>query len=227
MREIRRFFSRLLTFFRADKADAELTREISAHLQLLEDQFIAKGMTPKEACDAAKRAFVHSRANDAVARLRAAVSATDPRLRLSRVIRIDRHAENDAQMAGFAIKALGTIAAVTLMLGAAGTYSLISFTLASRTREIGIRTALGAAPLRIVRGMLSPAFMKVAVGIVLGSIPGTVLIYSILDRGTDYWIIAAVTAGVALFIIVVAMISCIWPVHRALKIQPTEALRTT
>jgi predicted permease len=171
--------------------------------------------------------FVHSRANDAVARLRAAVSATDPRLRLSRVIRIDRHAENDAQMAGFAIKALGTIAAVTLMLGAAGIYSLISFTLASRTREIGIRTALGAAPLRIVRGMLSPAFMKVAVGIGLGSIPGTVLIYSILDRGTDYRIIAAVTAGVAVFIIVVAMISCIWPVRRALKIQPTEALRTT
>ena len=226
MREIRRFFSRLLTFFRADKADAELTREISAHLQLLEDQFIAKGMTPKEACDAAKRAFVHSRANDAVARLRAAVGATDPRLRLSRVMRVDRHAENDAQMAGFAVKALGTIAAVTLMLGAAGIYSLISFTLASRTREIGIRTALGATQVRIVRGMLSPAFMKVGIGIVLGSIPGTVLIYAILERGTDR-IVAAVIAGVALFIIVVAMISCIWPVRRALKIQPTEALRTT
>src|SRR5688572_733578 len=57
MREIRRFFSRLITFFRAGKADSDLTREINAHLQLLEDQFIAKGMTPQEARYAAKRAF--------------------------------------------------------------------------------------------------------------------------------------------------------------------------
>ena len=57
MPEIRRFFLRLLTFFRADKADSDLTREINAHLQLLEDQFIAKGMTPEDARYAAKRAF--------------------------------------------------------------------------------------------------------------------------------------------------------------------------
>ena len=49
MREIRRFFSRLIAFFRANQADSDLTREIDAHLQLLQDQFIAKGMTPEEA----------------------------------------------------------------------------------------------------------------------------------------------------------------------------------
>jgi predicted permease len=171
--------------------------------------------------------YMHSRSNDAAARLRVAVTATDPRLRLSKVIRIDRHAENDARMAGFAIKALGTIAAVTLMLAAAGIYSLISFTLASRTREIGIRTALGAAPLLIVRGMLSPAFVKVGIGIVLGSLPGTALIYTMLDRGTDHRMTALTTAGVTLFIILVAIISSISPVRRALRIQPTEALRNS
>ena len=171
--------------------------------------------------------FVHSRSNDAAAILRAAASATDARLRLSGVTRIDRHAEKDAEMASFFIRALGTIAAVTLMLAAAGIHSLISFTLASRTREIGIRTALGAAPLRIVRGILSPAFMKVGVGIVLGSIPGAALIYAALDWGINFRMTVVATACVALFIIVVAMISCIWPVRRALEIQPTEALRTT
>src|SRR5262245_9523118 len=54
---MRRFFSRLLTFFRAGKADSELTREVNAHLQLLQDEFVAKGMTPQEAGYAAKRAF--------------------------------------------------------------------------------------------------------------------------------------------------------------------------
>lgn len=57
MPEIRRFLLRLITFFRAEKADSDLTREINAHLQLLQDQFIAKGMTPEEAHYAAKRAF--------------------------------------------------------------------------------------------------------------------------------------------------------------------------
>ena len=170
--------------------------------------------------------FVHSRANDAVARLRAAASATDAGLRLNRVIRIDRHAENDAQMAGFAIRALGTIAAVTLMLAAAGIHSLISFTLASRTREIGIRSALGAAPFRIVRGVLSPVFLKLGVGIVLGSVPGAALV-SAMNLELNSMATAAVTACVGVFVIAVAMISCIWPVRRALKIQPTEALRTT
>ena len=57
MPEIRRFFSRLITFVRAGKADSELTREINAHLQLLEDQFVAQGMTSEDARYAAKRAF--------------------------------------------------------------------------------------------------------------------------------------------------------------------------
>src|SRR5262245_10414911 len=57
MPAIRRFLSRLIAFFRAGKADYELTREINAHLRLLEDQFVAKGMAPEEARYAAKRAL--------------------------------------------------------------------------------------------------------------------------------------------------------------------------
>jgi hypothetical protein len=171
--------------------------------------------------------FVHSRSNDAAGRLRAAVSATDARLLLSGVTRIDQHAEKDAEMAGFFIRALGTIAAVTLMLAAAGIHALIAFTVARRTREIGIRTALGAAPLRIARGILSPALVRVVAGIALGSIPGTALIYATLDWGMNFRMTVVATACVALFTIAVAMISCVWPVRRALKIQPTEALRTT
>ncbi len=57
MPEVRRFFSRLVTFFRASEAESDLTREINAHLQLLEDQFVSKGMTPEEARYAAKRSF--------------------------------------------------------------------------------------------------------------------------------------------------------------------------
>src|SRR5688572_3135060 len=54
---IRRFFLRLVCFFRPGRAEAELSREIKAHLQLLEDKFVADGMSPKEARLAAQRAF--------------------------------------------------------------------------------------------------------------------------------------------------------------------------
>ena len=138
--------------------------------------------------------FVHSRAATPRPDSEPPGARPMPRLRLSGVTTIDRQQEKEAQMAGFGIKALGTIAAMTLMLAAAGIHSLISFTLASRTREIGIRTALGAAPLRIVRGILSPAFMKVGIGIVLGSIPGAALIHATLAWGIDSRMTVSATA---------------------------------
>ena len=57
MTTVRRFFLRLLTFFRGDAAEAELSREIRSHLQLLEDQFVAQGLSRDEAQLAARRAF--------------------------------------------------------------------------------------------------------------------------------------------------------------------------
>ena len=57
MTMIRRFVLRLLSFFRHDAVEAELSREIRSHLQLLEDRFVAQGMSPEEARLAAQRAF--------------------------------------------------------------------------------------------------------------------------------------------------------------------------
>ena len=57
MAEIRRLLARLLSLFRSSRAEAELTREMQAHLQLLEDQFLARGMSATEARYAARRAF--------------------------------------------------------------------------------------------------------------------------------------------------------------------------
>src|SRR5687768_1118597 len=57
MFEIRRFFARLVTLFRTHRAEADLSREMQAHLQLLEDQFLAQGMSATEARYAARRAF--------------------------------------------------------------------------------------------------------------------------------------------------------------------------
>lgn len=182
---------------------------------------------PSEPDDNGWRIVVHSRSNQAAVRLRAAATATDPQIRLFSVMTFDQERETDARTVSVIMTALGIIAAVVLMLAAAGIHSLISFTLASRTREIGILTALGAAPLRIVTGILSPAFMKVGMGLVLGSIPGIALVSAWLDWGINFRMIVVAAACVALFVIAVVMISCILPVRRALKIHPVDALRTT
>jgi predicted permease len=172
---------------------------------------------------------LHTRSSDAAAKLRAAATATDRQLRLTDVMTIDRLAATEAQTLNFFTSALGIVAAVALMLSTAGIYALISFTLARRTREIGIRTALGAGPVRIITGMLSPAFLQVVGGVVLGAIPG-VLIIANETQGTSSltsWPTIAATLGVASFVIGVAMLSCIVPVRRALRIHPNDALRIT
>jgi hypothetical protein len=170
--------------------------------------------------------IVHSRTNS-VARLRSVASATDPQIRLGGVMAIEKERERDHASVRHFLTVLGIVAATTLMLAGAGIHSLISFTLASRTREIGIRTALGASPLRIVRSILFAPCIKVVVGIVLGGAPGVFLVYDRLDWGVSVPMVAVIGVSVATFIIAVAFISSIWPVRRALKIPPTEALRTT
>ncbi len=175
------------------------------------------------------RLAIHAKTADAPARLRAAAAATDPEIRLTEVMTMDRLAETEAQTMGFFTTALAAIAAVALLLSTAGIYALISFTLSRRTREIGIRTALGAAPRRIITGVLSRACIQVGIGIVLGAIPGAALIAfdSEVSSSRGWWMALVATSGVATFIIVVSMISCIPPVRRALRVHPTDALRTS
>src|SRR4051812_5714391 len=57
MTHLRRFLHRIVTLFRAGRAESELAREMTAHLQLLEDRFVAKGLGVEDARYAARRAF--------------------------------------------------------------------------------------------------------------------------------------------------------------------------
>lgn len=104
----------------------------------------------------------------------------------------------------------------------------MSFTLSRRTREIGIRTALGAAPRRIVTAIFSRAFVQVGLGLLAGSVPGAALVgigAAEVARGAGPWIAIGATMAIAAFILVVTVLACVVPARRALRIQPTEALR--
>jgi predicted permease len=119
-----------------------------------------------------------------------------------------------------------TLAGAAFLLSATGLYALLSFTVSQRTREIGIRTALGARTTDIVSAVARRAARQVGIGLTLGVAWGWVLLN---NRRNDINIevgnvplTLALTAGAAAFVCVLA---CAYPTLRGLRIQPTEALR--
>jgi predicted permease len=120
-----------------------------------------------------------------------------------------------------------TLAAVMLsvvVLSGAGIYSLMSFTVARRRKEIGIRAALGADPRQILGSIFSRAFGQLAIGAALG-IAGAIGIEQLLEGEMFQGHGAVILPLVALFMTVVGLLAALGPARRGLQIQPTEALR--
>jgi putative ABC transport system permease protein len=119
----------------------------------------------------------------------------------------------------------GCFAGLALALAAVGLYSVVSYTVAQRTNEFGIRMALGAQRrdvLRIV--MLSTAF-SVGSGIVAGLILALAFNRVIAQWAQGSSIHSVVLLGVTLLLGTVAVVACVLPAHRASTVDPMQALR--
>lgn len=160
-------------------------------------------------------------------KLQAAALSAVPDVRLARVMSLDKLAEQEALAARFFLRVVSVIAAIALLLSTAGLYALVSFTLARSTREIGIRVALGAAPMRIITGVFSRAFTHVGIGVLAGAVPGFVIV----TNGVGNASVGRTATGIALmlvvcaFVVAVATLAGAAPLRRALHIEPTRALR--
>ncbi len=121
----------------------------------------------------------------------------------------------------------GVFAAVALLLAAAGIYGVISYAVSQRTREIGIRIALGARPDQVQWQVLGQGLVMVALGIVLGlggTLWATNLLQSLLFgiNKRDPITYATVAGGV----ILIAILANLLPARRAATIDPMSALRS-
>ncbi len=162
-------------------------------------------------------------------RVYAAARSAHPDIRLTDLKSLAQLAYDDALPERIFLRAFIVVGAIALLLATAGIYALISFTLARRTREIGIRVALGAAPHRIMTVVFARAFMQIGLGVAAGFVPGLVIMVSGSDDAGAMNTFAGVraTLGVCAFVVLVALVSCTVPLRRALRIQPTDALRAS
>jgi len=160
-------------------------------------------------------------AADFAARLRDITAAVDPTLQLER---LETVAGAWDRMQSFRFMALGIVGIIgsVLLLSAAGIYAMMSFTVARRRREIGIRSALGADPRRVLCGIFARASAQLAAGVLAGLVVDIAIdrIVPIMD-GKGPVLIPAVS----LLMVGVGMLAALGPARRGLGIQPTEALR--
>ncbi len=162
---------------------------------------------------------VRMRDPDAFAnRLRTIAADVDPTIRLIDVQGLAKVGGGEAET-NWALTAVAwLIGFIVLLLSATGIHSLMSFTVARRTREIGIRTALGAVPSRIVAGIFGRAFLQISLGLLAGS--SLAALWGLRSMRQVMLLLAA--DGIML---VVGLSACAVPLRRALRIDPTEALR--
>ena len=121
------------------------------------------------------------------------------------------------------------VTVLVLFLSALGMFSLVSISVSRRTREIGLRAALGATPRQVLGRILSRAVVLMGSGIAAGG--GLLLLALALGAGPsgqpaeDIPIFAAYLGVTSAVMLAACLLACIGPARRALRINPTEALR--
>ena len=151
----------------------------------------------------------------------------DPELAIRRIRTMDEVIATSLSQHRFSMWLFATLAALAFVLASVGIYSILSYTVRSRVREIGVRIALGASTRDVLRLVVVEGMRPTVLGLALGTFGAyvlgdvlTTLIYGVSPADPLTFI------AVALLLAVVALIACSIPGYRASRVQPVEALRT-
>ncbi|MGD0736306.1 MAG: ABC transporter permease [Terracidiphilus sp.] len=155
------------------------------------------------------------------------VAAMDRDLPVSGVLTMDQVIGKNTMDASFDATLLLVFAALSLLLAAVGLFGVLSYIVAQRTSEIGIRIALGARREQVLRKLLLDGLRPALFGLVLGlaaSVGAARLIQSMLYATQP--LDPAVFAAVSAMLLLVAALACLVPAWRASRLDPMQALRT-
>jgi predicted permease len=139
---------------------------------------------------------------------------------------MDRLVADSIASKRFTMTLLGAFAGIALLLAAIGIYGVLSYLVGQRTREIGVRMALGAQQLDVLRMVLADGARMALAGVCLGLVASLALTRLMSDmlfgvKPTD----PITFAAVALLLSGIAMLACLVPAQRAMKVDPMVALR--
>lgn len=157
---------------------------------------------------------------------REAVRAVDPDQPVSRMLTMPDVVAASISDRRFSMTLVGIFAGLALVLSIVGIYAVVSFSVAERMHEMGLRLALGARPSNLLTMVLGEGFRLVTAGLALG-IAGALAVTRFLDallfgvQARD----AATFAGVAVVLSVAALLGCLVPALRAMRVDPMMALR--
>jgi putative ABC transport system permease protein len=158
--------------------------------------------------------------------LREALAATDPLVPTGAVRSMDQVLAHSLALRSFMMMLLSIFGGLALVLASVGIYGVISFAVSQRTREIGVRMALGARPADVLRMVLREGLKLVAVGVVLGVASALMLtrllesmVYGVSVRDPLIFVL------VNLLMVAVSLAACYVPARRATRVDPLVALR--
>jgi putative ABC transport system permease protein len=158
--------------------------------------------------------------------LRRAVAEIDPDKPIAEVETVDQAVDRSVLGDRLYMMLLGSFGVIAAILAAVGIFGVISYAVAQRTQEIGIRMALGAGRTQILKLVLFQSALLIALGIVLGLFGAFGLTRLLANdlfgiTATDATTFASVTA----LLIAVALLATVIPTRRATRVDPTTALR--
>ncbi|MBV8810631.1 MAG: ABC transporter permease [Acidobacteriaceae bacterium] len=164
--------------------------------------------------------------------IRREIASIDPNLTIFNVQPLNNYLERSRSAMRFAINTYGGMGVFGLVLVAIGLAGVTAYAVAQRRREIGIRMALGARRLQVLRLVLREGAALVTIGIVIGFL-GAIVIAKILSALTNMFAESLkvgaddprLLIGAPLLLAVLAMLACYVPARRAAKVDPLTALR--
>jgi predicted permease len=158
--------------------------------------------------------------------VRAQFGAIDPAQPVFDITTMAQRLDDSIETPRFNMTLLAIFAAIALVLATIGIYGVVSYFVAQRTHEIGIRVALGAAPSDILRLVLGQGAVMIAVGLALGVAGSLVLTRYLAELLYSVGPVDPLTIlSVAVLLILVALAACYFPAKRATRLDPMTALR--
>lgn len=189
-----------------------------------EADFIYHAAAPFELYPGYIAARVRGAADGLAPRVSSIALDVDPALRVYDVLTLDEVVRRRDLPTLVTTVGANVVVAMAIMLSAAGLFALMVVAVERRTREIGIRLALGAGSQGVIRAVFARAAAQLGAGIVLGNLL-VVGVFRLLAGGLQLSDLVLPMMGVSILMTVVGVAACTVPALRALRVQPTEALK--